>query len=264
MKRYAIGDVHGCLNTLKDLIQTIGPNADDLVIFTGDLVDRGAHSKQVIDYIIDAQDAGYNFQVVCGNHDNMFLNVIKHTTRDDSELFISNGGLNTLRSYDPHLNFDTSAMADLVPDRHIKFLTDLPTYIELDDIILVHAGLRFKGDPLLELMYPSLKKHPIVDALKQTSDEDMMWIRSIDDYDVNLCRGKMLVHGHTVISLDSIKKMIDKGDRIDIDNGCVFGDQYGDDYGRLVALDLDTFAMTTVKKLPADNVMSHLNNTDYD
>jgi serine/threonine protein phosphatase 1 len=48
-KTYVIGDVHGEYETLRTLIQKLPKNSD--IVFVGDLVDRGAKSRQVIELI---------------------------------------------------------------------------------------------------------------------------------------------------------------------------------------------------------------------
>jgi len=42
----AIGDIHGCILTLKALVRNINPRSDDQFIFLGDFIDRGKSSKR--------------------------------------------------------------------------------------------------------------------------------------------------------------------------------------------------------------------------
>jgi hypothetical protein len=65
----AIGDVHGCLKELEELLKLIQPSAKDLIVFLGDLVDRGPDSKGVVDCVRELQlTYPYVFSVL-GNHD---------------------------------------------------------------------------------------------------------------------------------------------------------------------------------------------------
>jgi serine/threonine protein phosphatase 1 len=51
---FAIGDIHGCLDKLVPLINMIKWNPDqDLLLFIGDYIDRGGHSREVVDYLVD-------------------------------------------------------------------------------------------------------------------------------------------------------------------------------------------------------------------
>ena len=58
MRLLAIGDVHGCLHQLDDLLAWVNPAADDLVITLGDYVDRGPDSRGVLDRLIGMKKEG--------------------------------------------------------------------------------------------------------------------------------------------------------------------------------------------------------------
>ena len=52
-RQIIIGDLHGQIYRLQDLMNKISPSKNDQLIFLGDYIDRGEHSRKVIDYIID-------------------------------------------------------------------------------------------------------------------------------------------------------------------------------------------------------------------
>jgi serine/threonine protein phosphatase 1 len=52
MREIAIGDIHGCVHTLRQMIEQISPVQDDRLIFLGDYVDRGFYSAQVIEELL--------------------------------------------------------------------------------------------------------------------------------------------------------------------------------------------------------------------
>ena len=69
-KRWVIPDIHGCLNTLKALInEQIRPARYDELYFLGDYIDRGPDSKGVLDYLRALQKDEYTLTLLKGNHE---------------------------------------------------------------------------------------------------------------------------------------------------------------------------------------------------
>ena len=74
-RRWVIPDIHGCINTLKQLVETcIMPTKEDELYFLGDYIDRGPDGKGVIDYIISMQAQGYKIGYLIGNHEYYCMN----------------------------------------------------------------------------------------------------------------------------------------------------------------------------------------------
>ena len=67
---YAIGDIHGQLAFLEQALAWIeadgGPDAE--IVFLGDLVDRGAESRAVIERLIAGQAAGARSALTAADH----------------------------------------------------------------------------------------------------------------------------------------------------------------------------------------------------
>ncbi len=71
MSRYSISDIHGCANTLKALLNIIGLNKTDELYLLGDYINRGNHSKEVVDFLIQLENEGYPLNLLKGNHESM-------------------------------------------------------------------------------------------------------------------------------------------------------------------------------------------------
>ena len=214
MSRYAIGDVHGCLLTLRELIERrLAISKTDLVVLLGDYVDRGPSSKGVLDYIEHLIDSGYKVVPLRGNHDDMMIRARYSARYEDSAL--RNGGVETLRS------FGVDSYQD-VPIKYLDIVDQLPMVFEQDDVVCLHASFnREASDPLHDY-------------------ESILWKRLEDDNTDE--RGRRIICGHTPVTEEEMRRRIDNNEKIIVDAGCVYYDRVG--YGQLAAIDLDSFELT--------------------
>ncbi len=193
---FIVGDIHGCLDPLKRMMDKIDwrPEEDGLV-FLGDYIDRGVDSRGVVDYIIEISNSSPLVQCLMGNHENILLDFL---SSGDPRLLLLNGGITTLESYQAEERGETDA---LIPPEHVAFFQDLFLYIELDDYYVVHAGFR-----------------PGVEVEKQ-STEDLIWIREpfiFSDHDF----GKKVIFGHTPLAEPLVMD-----NKIGLDTGAVYGNK---------------------------------------
>ena len=211
---YAIGDIHGHLDKLEEVIDHILADGghDAEVVFLGDLVDRGPDSKGVIDFVLNGQKQGRNWAVLTGNHDRMFRYFLEPSPRVDMRLrpdlywlHARLGGRETLASYGLHFDEETrlseihAAARAAVPAEHVAFLTNLPYFKQHDDLLFVHAGVR-PGVPL-----------------EAQSVDDLCWIR--DDFLTHTAPHPWLVvHGHTPVDHPS-----HYGNHVNLDTGAGYG-----------------------------------------
>ncbi len=129
MRRFAIGDIHGCSKSLRTLIETIAPQPDDELIFLGDYIDRGPDSRDVVQQLIELKQR-CRLVTLRGNHEIMLVAVALRGM--DDTVWLENGGQATVTSYGGSLT--------RIPDDHIRFFRELKPYYETDDTIFVHAG----------------------------------------------------------------------------------------------------------------------------
>lgn len=195
-KTFIVGDIHGCRRLLERLLERIkwDPQKHRL-IFVGDYIDRGEDPKGVIELITGLRRQSGAVDCLMGNHEHLLLEYLK---TGDPRLFLANGGRSTLESYG--MGASTPA-APLIPAHHLDFLGSLKPYLELEEYLVVHAGLR-----------------PGVDLTKQ-DPEDLLWIRDTfiqSDYDF----GRIVVFGHT-----PFHEPLVRSNKIGIDTGAVYGNK---------------------------------------
>jgi len=197
-KIFAIGDIHGCLFKLEQLISLLRNRIDrekDTLLFIGDYIDRGPDPKGVVDFVLDLRNYFARAVFLLGNHEEMFLNYING--RNGGYMFFMNGGDATAASYGSQ---DPQGRGVIeVPKDHMEFFTTLLPSYETEDYIFVHAGLR-PGMPLAE-----------------QAKEDLLWIR-YEFIRSSYNFGKTIVFGHTPL----LEPLIERN-KIGIDTGAVYG-----------------------------------------
>jgi Calcineurin-like phosphoesterase len=235
LRVYAIGDIHGRVDLLRLLHRRIAADAAQaepairkLAIYLGDYVDRGLHSREVLDVLVRERLSGFESIHLRGNHDHEFLAFLEDPVK--SQAWLRYGGDATLYSYGVRLPADTPVeqrlillgerLREAVPADHIAFLARLPYTCEVGDYLFVHAGI----DP--------------DKSIDQQTPQDMLWIR--DTFlEADCDFGKVVVHGHSVTELPEVRE-----NRIGIDTGACYTNALtclvlqGNRYGFLSTRDL--------------------------
>jgi serine/threonine protein phosphatase 1 len=190
-----IGDIHGCHATLTHLLALVLHKAQTIV-FLGDYVDRGPHSKEVVSTILALQQQEtHRIIPLMGNHDFLFN---QYLNGQDASIFLQVGGLQTLASYGLHPSASQQEIEDKVPPAHRAFFRSLPLWWQDSHAIYVHAGLQ-----------PG--RH-----LSQQTSAWCLWAREHflqDSFDF----GKPVIFGHTVFD-----KPFMSANRIGLDTGAVY------------------------------------------
>ena len=207
-RAYVVGDIHGRLDLLEDLLAKIHaeleqqPAAKTLLVFVGDLIDRGPSSCQVLDRLRTYRRPGVQPVFLLGNHEEVLLRIL----RGEAQLIAKwrwFGGTECLQSYGVNVAevaraTDEEALAIVrraIPREHVEFLESFADSCRFGDYLFVHAGIR-----------PGVQ-------FEQQTQADMRWIREPflnDDSD----HGFVVVHGHTISSA-----VEHRPNRIGIDTG---------------------------------------------
>jgi serine/threonine protein phosphatase 1 len=215
---YAVGDIHGEVELLDELLAKLPHRPGDRFVFVGDYIDRGPDSRRVVDRLI-AFSRERQCVFLLGNHESMFLDFLGW--RDDAyfagDAFLPNGGDRTLASY----GFFDQDLPDpekfALPPDHEAFYRGLRLHYREGDYLFVHAGLA----------RDLLQETDIDWALRRAHPEDLLWDRSGIDLPNRL--GVTIVYGHTPSRDFDVRW--NPPFSIGIDTGAVYG-------GRLTALRL--------------------------
>lgn len=207
-RAYVVGDIHGRADLLEDLLAKIHaelqhrPSEKTLLVFVGDLIDRGPFSAQVVERLRTYRRPGIEPVFLLGNHEEVLLRIIGG---DASlvESWLDYGGLQCLQSYGVDVSrFLGKSAKDLVeiarsavPASHVKFLESFIDHWSFGDYLFVHAGIR-----------PGV-------ALEDQRQSDLHWIRA-PFLQSERDHGFVVVHGHTIS-----ENVEDRPNRIGIDTG---------------------------------------------
>ena len=130
MRKLVIGDIHGGLKALQEILEKINLIPTDQLIFLGDYVDGWSESPQVIDCLIQLNE-NYNCVFIKGNHDDLLLKYLK--TKTYNEEWFKHGGQSTVKAYE---KVTPSQLQE-----HIFFLEKLRDfYIDDENRLFIHAG----------------------------------------------------------------------------------------------------------------------------
>jgi len=207
-RAYGVGDIHGRLDLLDELLEKIHEDialrkgGKVLLVFVGDLIDRGPNSRQVLERLRTYEHPSVQTVFILGNHEEVLLRILA----GEADLITKwrlFGGSQCLASYGVDASVltglgDDDALAVVrgaIPKEHVEFLESFDDSCRFGDYLFVHAGIR-----------PGVE----VDQQRQS---DLRWIREpflFDETD----HGFVVVHGHTIRDEVEVRP-----NRIGIDTG---------------------------------------------
>lgn len=130
MRTLVIGDIHGGLRAIHQIMERAKVTKKDTLIFLGDYVDGWSQSPQVIDYLIELNTTN-NCHFIRGNHDELLLHWLKDSK--DNVTWYQHGGEATVLAYE--------TVNEEIKKRHIEFLQSLEDhYLDDKNRLFIHAG----------------------------------------------------------------------------------------------------------------------------
>ena len=230
-----IGDIHGCIAELKELVAILKPSSTDTLVFTGDLIDRGPDDSGVVKFLIETQSKCH-LRCVLGNHDEKFfrwldykekasiiVNPVKPPEDSNWERLhkeLNQDELNWMRNQMEiiiHLpNVDTTIVHAGIP---AHFTRHVPTDEVFNPITIKnYTWLRNTATPKQRDLYKQLlftrrvssSGYPI--TLEKQTDKDAVW--------ADLYHGE---YGRVVFGHAANPNIVDYRYATAIDTGCVYG-----------------------------------------
>ena len=222
MKRtLVIGDIHGGLRALHQILEKASVNKEDTLIFLGDYVDGWSESPQVIDFLI-----GLSQKQMCifirGNHDELLLDWLQ--SYRNNPLWFEHGGQATVLAY---ANVD-----ETTKQKHIDFLLNLVNYhLDVHNRLFVHAGFTnlngVNHEYFPKMFYWERTLWEMAASLdKSMSLEDVLYPKRLKLY-------KEIYIGHTPVTRIDKTTPVQMANVWNIDTGAAF-------LGPLTILDIDT------------------------
>jgi serine/threonine protein phosphatase 1 len=216
-----IGDIHGSLRALEQVLERCKATPHDHLIFLGDYVDGWSQSPELISYLI-ALKATHNCRYIRGNHDDLLMQWLQ--TGQYSEQWFNHGGRITMERY--------TALADDKKQLHLLFLESLEDYyLDAENRLFVHAGftnLNGVGHEYFTRMFywDRTLWETALSLDTALKPDDMLYPKRFNHY-------KEIFIGHTPVTRIGQTTPVQKANIWNVDTGAAFK-------GPLTAMDADT------------------------
>lgn len=157
-----VGDVHGNLRALRGLWGLLGRSEVPHVVFLGDYLNKGLHSREVLQELVSFVAAG-RATLLAGNHETALLQAMDSS---DVAAFLKMGGAATIRSYvgervGPDVLGEFRAR---LPVEHLEALRQMPLVYETDDLVAQHLPPRGRSAKFAITAHTPVGALPRVDS----------------------------------------------------------------------------------------------------
>jgi hypothetical protein len=191
-----VGDVHGCLDELKALLDKVNFNTHkDHLITTGDLISKGPHSTRTVDFVREMRAS-----CVRGNHEDRVLLMANdmNSTLLRFENPAKNGGDSPAEPSIALPDSPDRALAASLTAEQISYLESCPVILRVGfmrhlagDLVVVHAGLvpgvsLERQDPTAVMSMRSIDLSTHVPSKHSSSVGGVHWIKLWNKYQKSL------------------------------------------------------------------------------
>jgi serine/threonine protein phosphatase 1 len=145
---FVIGDIHGEITKLKQLIANLEKQGIDKLIFLGDYIDKGENSRKTLEYL-DKLRKEYNCTFLIGNHEYIWLNFIsirkEKNPKDCEEFILKYGGETTIKDFNM-LNLTKDEVLNKLYNPFKEFFDSLKSFIITNEFNITHSGVNMELD----------------------------------------------------------------------------------------------------------------------
>lgn len=221
MNTYVIGDIHGALKALQQVIQKLNLRSDDRLIFLGDYVDGWSQSADVISYLMEL-DAQYRSIFIKGNHDAWCEDWLNGSLPNQTWMF--QGGKLTVESYRSYTDSERKV--------HLEFFNRMQNYyVDEQNRLFIHAGFSSMHGPRHEHYESNYSWDRTLWEMALTMDKRIKKDSKL--YPKRLLLFEEIYIGHTPTLSYDVDVPMQACNVWNIDTGAAF-------YGKLSALNIDT------------------------
>jgi len=231
MRTFAIGDIHGGLKALVQLLNKLEVKEEDTLIFMGDYVDGWSESAQVVQFLIELSE-----KIKCifikGNHDVWCENWLRN--EEVNPTWYIHGGKETIESYN---GFTKEEKA-----QHLSFFENLRMYY-LDDKnrLFLHAGFTSMHGVEKEVFPTTLYFDRTLWEMALTMDKKIDKDSSL--FPKRLTHYSEIFIGHTPTTNFECAEPMNAANVWNVDTGAAFK-------GRLTGMDVDSKIFWQSDNLP--------------
>ncbi|SHI64792.1 serine/threonine protein phosphatase 1 [Mesonia phycicola] len=210
MRKFAIGDIHGGLKALKQILERAQITPQDQLIFLGDYVDGWSDSANVVSFLLELKQT-HNCIFIRGNHDDLVHKWLK--TGDLNENWLKHGGQSSKDAYEK--------LAPSALEKHKNFYHDLENYyIDKENNLFLHAGFANMHGPQNEyepyMVYWDRTLWETALALdKNLKPEDLFYPKRFKLF-------KEIFIGHTPVTRINQTKPVNAANIWNVDTGAAF------------------------------------------
>lgn len=221
MRTLVIGDIHGGLKGLMQLIERAKITKNDKLVFLGDYVDGWSDSAQTIAYLLTLEE-NHECIFIRGNHDAWCQDWLEEGKIDETWYF--HGGKSTIGSYEQIPSYKK--------ELHLNFFERmLDYYVDEQNRLFIHAGFSSMHGPEKEHYSSNYSWDRTLWEMALTMDQRIQ--KNSLHYPKRLLLYQEIYIGHTPTLYYNVDIPMNGCNVWNIDTGAAFT-------GKLSCLDVDT------------------------